>query len=620
MDNAPKHNQIKRYAALFFGLWATFMLMMNLQKPLFMLFEPGYDGLMSEVFSVMWHGLGMDLAVSAYMVAPILLWLMARIWADNKTMTLIIEIWLWTAASLIALASVLDAVLFPYWGFRLDSTPLFYMMSSPAAAMASLPWWGNLLVFVAAVAVAFGFGWLLIFVYRKLRPTGLIEGTRRRVWLTVGTVCVGASMIIPIRGGVTVSTMSPGKAYYSNNMMLNYAAVNPLFNFLYSVTHSDNLSEQFRFFDDSKATALMKELYTPQQAAPDSLTAMPRLTKERPDVYLIILESFSSHLLTVQGGENIAPGLDALAREGVLFTRFYAESFRTDRAIPAIISGYPSQPTTSMLRYINKFNSIPSLATILRPLGYRTHYYYGGDIDFTNVGAYLVSSGFEHIVSDKDFPIGEKMSKWGAHDGVVYDRLLADIGGWDGSHPDFVVVQTSSSHEPFEVPFDKFDNKRANSFAYADDCLKKFTDAMKRSGEWDNALIVIVPDHWGCYPEDLTDYEKRHHIPLVLTGGAIDGHGMRIDRIGSQSAIAGTIGALLGADVSSMPLSRNLLDKRLPQWAWMSEPGWFGMVTPAGVTVISTDSPKLLRESSQPFDADHAKAFVQKLYDDLDKR
>ena len=73
MDNAPKHNQIKRYAALFFGLWATFMLMMNLQKPLFMLFEPGYDGLMSEVFSVMWHGLGMDLAVSAYMVSPVLL-------------------------------------------------------------------------------------------------------------------------------------------------------------------------------------------------------------------------------------------------------------------------------------------------------------------------------------------------------------------------------------------------------------------------------------------------------------------------------------------------------------------------------------------------------------------
>ena len=48
------------------------------------------------------------------------------------------------------------------------------------------------------------------------------------------------------------------------------------------------------------------------------------------------MKVFSAHLMESLGGENIAVNLDSLAKEGVLFSNFYANSFRTDRALPAI--------------------------------------------------------------------------------------------------------------------------------------------------------------------------------------------------------------------------------------------------------------------------------------------
>lgn len=126
---------------------------------------------------------------------------------------------------------------------------------------------------------------------------------------------------------------------------------------------------------------------------------------QRPDVLFVILESFSSRLMTALGGEpNIAVHLDSLSKEGVLFTNFYANSFRTDRGLVAILSGYPAQPTTSIMKYPRKTQSIPAIAGSLRKAGYGTKYYYGGDADFTNMRSYLMSSGFEDIVSDQDFP------------------------------------------------------------------------------------------------------------------------------------------------------------------------------------------------------------------------
>ncbi len=63
----------------------------------------------------------------------------------------------------------------------------------------------------------------------------------------------------------------------------------------------------------------------------------------------------------------------------------------------------------------------------MKNAGYNLEYYYGGDADFTNMRSYLVSSGIEKIISDKDFPLSERTGKWGAQDHVLFQRLMKDL-------------------------------------------------------------------------------------------------------------------------------------------------------------------------------------------------
>lgn len=605
-------NRIIRYVSL----WLALLLLMTIGRIVFFVVETAYTWSdLAMLGGALWHGLPGDLSMSAYLMAIPSLWLVASVWVDRRWMERIMTVYLGVVAGIVAVTYVLDAVLYPFWGFRLDTTPFFYFFTSPGSAMASLSWWVEVLIVIMTAAIGTGLFYALRWIWRSVPLSSIIERRMRIVATAVLTV-LAAALFAPIRGGFSVATMTPGRGFFTTDMRINHLTVNPLFSLVYSISHWDDLGGMFRNFEDDRAVDIYNELCrttVDTAAVPDTIG----LRTSRPDVYIIILESFSAHLMPTLGGEDIAPHLNQIANDGVLFTDFYAESFRTDRALPAILSGYPAQPTTSAMRYTGKLGSLPSIARELARAGYATTYYYGGDADFTNMNAYLVSGGFETVVSDEDFGEAERSSKWGVHDGPLFDRVLSDVGT-SSERPRFTVIQTSSSHEPFDVPYNKFANNRANAFAYADKCLGDFIAGMKHNGQWNNALIVIVPDHYGCYPENISDYAARHHVPLVITGGAVEGAPCRIATMGSQSDIAPTLLSLLGLDDSAFIFGKNLFDPASPHYAWLSEPDWYGLRTARGTTTVAVDGGMLLEGNEA--DADCAKAFVQLLYDDLNRR
>lgn len=606
---------MKRRLLLFISLWALLLALMIIHKIVFMTVEDTYTWSdFASLWPVIVNGFSMDLSMSAYLMAPVLLWLIASVWTAGKWMRRTLNIYLWFIAAVFSAVAVTDAILYPYWHFRLDATPVFYFTTSPGAALASLQWWWEMAAVILVIALAWGLHWLMKRCAGVFMPLPQAAKTGKRVVATAILLVIGALMIIPIRGGVTVSTMSPGRAYFSSDMRLNHAAVNPMFSFIHSLMHIDRLDRQFKYFDSEEAHRTVARMMDARSDTnPDSGRTV-KLSVSRPDVYIIILESFSAHLMPSLGGENIATRLDSIGRRGVLFTNFYAESFRTDRALPTILSGYPALPTTSVLRYPNKFGSLPGLASELKKNGYTTSYYYGGDINFTNLKAYLVSTGFDNIVCDTDFPVSRRLSKWGAHDEDVYARALNDIH--DGK-PTLRVIQTSSSHEPFEVPYrSHHTDERANAFAYADSCLGAFITGLHQSGQWDRSLIAIIPDHWGAYPKDLTDHKARHHVPLVLTGGALEGTPARITAPGSQSAIVPTLLSLMGMDTSAFLYPTDLLNPAAPHHAWLTEPEWAELIKDdcTTTTINVTGNTQSGPHTKQ------AKAFIQTIYEDLDRR
>ena len=104
---------------------------------------------------------------------------------------------------------------------------------------------------------------------------------------------------------------------------------------------------------------------------------------------------------TFGGHPNVAVNMDKFAKEGILFSNFYANSFRTDRGLASIISGYPGQPSTSIMKYPEKTDKLPSIPRSLKNAGYSLEYYYGGDADFTNMRSYLVSSGIGRLFATR---------------------------------------------------------------------------------------------------------------------------------------------------------------------------------------------------------------------------
>lgn len=358
---------IVKFILVFVVLTALFMV----QKPVFMgvyadRIAPGWP----DWLTVPLHGLPMDLCMAGYLTVVPGLLIAAQLLTARRWPRVALQVWLGIVAALISAVFCLDIVLYGYWGFRLDMTPFFYFATSPSAAMASVAWW-------QALAGAVGFLAVGVLVWWIMRVTiDRVEVTPVKSWRPVAVILfMTALLILPIRGSVTVSTMNPSRAYFSHNRGLNHAATNPMFNLLYSAGHQSDFGTRYRFFDDAYAAALFSQtIKTPGRPAEAGTVAAnevaaPVSVAGRPDVYVLLLESFSAHLMPVLGGEPVATGLDSIARHGVLFTSMYANSFRTDRALPSVFSALPGQPSASILKYVDKIERLPSFPREMKQQG-----------------------------------------------------------------------------------------------------------------------------------------------------------------------------------------------------------------------------------------------------------
>ena len=609
-----------------FALWRLFAFWVAaflFGKMLFMVWNIGYFGRkgMVDWGGVIVHGFPLDMSMAGYLCALPALLLLVGVWWRSRWLDVAMTVALVFSAFVAVLAMVVNAVLYEYWGFPLDSTPLFYFFSSPKDAFASVSVrfavTGALVVVALTALVAWG----------AKKCVGRIAEARREatvpsIWGRVGaTTLLLLSMgllFLAIRGGVTVSSMNTGRAYFSADERLNHAAVNPLFSVMESLAHESDFASQYRFMPPEEADALFADM---TYAVNDSTELL--LNTDRPDVYLVVMESFSSKLMATLGGlQDVAVCLDSLGQEGVLFTHFYANSFRTDRGLVSILSGFPAQPTMSLMKYPHKTAHLPSIAGSLKAAGYGIRYYYGGDADFTHMRSYLVAQGFEEIVSDVDFPVSERLSKWGVPDHLVFERLQADLDREPHDKPVFRVIQTSSSHEPFDVPYHRLENERLNAFAYTDECIGRFVDHLRKSPRWEKSLVVLVPDHLGAYPQEISNLvPERYEIPLIMVGGAVAGH-KTVDTVGSQIDIAATLLSQMGIDHGDFVYSKDMMCPRAPHFAFFTMPDGVGMATTDNRLIYDNITSRVVVDEGTEKGANlrKAQAYLQKVYDDIAAR
>ena len=629
----------------FVKTYATFVVLFVLQKPLFLFLEKGsatqpVDNIFTELPAVIWHGLPLDLSMAGYLsVIPGLLSI-AVVWLKRELVKPIMNIYFIIASLFITCSFLLNASLYPYWKYPLDSTPLFYFFTSPADAIASVSIWQVILSIVILIVLTIGV-WFTLRMRGEKRQQysrytygygGFGSGKRKRFddfdrhrgRTSIILLLLTGLLFLPIRGGITVSTMNTGQVYYSQNAYLNHSAVNPLFSLLESITHQEDFASQYRFMKDKEADKIFATMTSTSDENTYPLLNEATFKKGTPDILIVIMESFASDIMPSMGSyKDVAVCLDSIAKQSILFTRFYANSFRTDRGMVSILSGYPAQPTTSIMRYPRKTSQLPSIArNLAKYKNYKTTYYYGGDADFCNMRSYLVSQGYQHIISDANFPIEDKLSKWGVPDHILAARMMKDIKAQQNEkRPMLRILQTSSSHEPFEVPYHRLKDKRLNAFAYTDSVMGAIVREYRKLPRWKNTLIVFVPDHVGGYKENLNDHDRsRYQIPLILAGGAIS-RPMKVGIIGSQQDIAATLLGQLGVEHREFTFSKNMMSDATPKFAFFAVNDAFGIVSEENSLIYDNRAKRIVYDKGEKgFNLKRGQAYLQKLYDDLAKK
>lgn len=555
-------NEMKRHLLFLLGIFVMTMLVFALAKVIFMLCNLGsQDFVFGDMVNVLTHGFSLDFSTSLYVLSFPLLAVMASVWVKLPK-------WVWNIYFLLiaiamSLAFVADVSLYEFWHFKLDASCLQYL-ETPTEAMASVTW-SYLMVRVLAFLGVTG----LIFVaYRSVVKTFLTADshpvssrpslTARSIEFLLYLILI-PFIVIGIRGGLGESTTNIGQVYYSGNQFLNHAAVNPVFSFLSSIGKSGDYIVSYDYFEVGECQKFTEGLYNTESVDPDTL-----LNTNRPNIVLIVMESCGSQFTKVGGHPEIMPYLDQLADESVNFTECYANSWRTDKGVVSILSGYPAFPVTSVMKIPEKSRKLASIAASLKDEGYSTSFLYGGDINFTNMRSYVIGTGFDQLTWKADYTREEQQTaQWGVRDDLVFASLLSEIKQELSSHW-MKTMLTLSSHEPWDVPTKVLDDEVYNAFNYLDQCIGSFIDSLKQLPVWDNLLVVIMPDHGFRYKGIDETTRLYNHIPMIWTGGAIR-EPRKIEAVCNQSDLAATLLGQLQIDHSAFTFSRDVMGKQYEQ-------------------------------------------------------
>lgn len=491
-----------------------------------------------DVADVVRHGISLDLSTALYfLIIPFL--------ATALSLWLVLPRWLYKAyyaviAVAFTLAFVADTSLYPFWRFKLDASCLQYL-ETPDDAMASVSV-GYLLVRLLAIVALTA---LIYIAYSKLSVS--FRAVRNRFLSTFCFLLSTPLIVIGIRGGLDESTTNVGQVYFSQNQFLNHSAVNPVFSFLSSFEKTANNIVDYDYYTQQECDRLMEGLY------PTTSVDTPLLlTVQRPDIVVVLMESAGDFL------SDVMPRLQQLKKEGVNFSNCYANSWRTDRGTVCTYSGYPSFPTSSVMKMPSKTRHLPSIARTLQQAGYATSYFYGGDINFTNMRSYLIGTGFEQLTWKKDFSAAEQAtSEWGVRDDIMFDAVFRQLTA-PHQQPQLLGFSTLSSHEPWDVPLHHIADPVKNAFYYLDDCIGRFIDKLRQTPQWQHTLIVFLPDHSIGYGNLTETQQERNRIPMVWTGGAVKAPA-DITQLCNQTDLAATLLAQLGLPHDDFRWSRDVL-------------------------------------------------------------
>lgn len=408
-------------------------------------------------------------------------------------------------------------------------------------------------------------------------------------------IFIFALIFLGMRGGFGAIPISTSSGYFSNYKIVNVMTVNPAYNLAENITNDRKVKDNahFNYMDFETAKTITEKTH---EVECDSTINI--LKTERPNVLIVLLESWSADLIESLGGtHDITPNFHDLEKDGLLFTNFYASANRSQQAIASIIGGLPGLPVTTITNHQEKYFAIPSIITPLDSLGYYTSFYFGGELNYGNILSYLRYNGFDRIVEGKDVKEHFHRGKLGIQDTDMLPWAANDIS--DQPEPFFTTIFTLSTHSPYDYPriFEELEWPRiekafVNSAKYTDIAIKLFMDMARQQPWYDNTLFLFMADHsHPSYKNHPLESFEYHKIPLLIYGEPLQDslRGTTFDKICGNTDIPATLLSQFGVKYDDFIWSKNVFNACYKPFAFFELYSGLGWKTDEGEFVVTTN-------------------------------
>ncbi len=322
-------------------------------------------------------------------------------------------------------------------------------------------------------------------------------------------------------------------------------------------------------------------------SCPGSPDAPDEPAPDRPNVLLIVLDTTRSDVFGSYGHRGaLTPNIDRLAKQGTVFTRFYATDFWTLPTHASLLTGlYPTQcQATSETNHLPEH--VTTLAERMSDAGYRT----GAIVHNAWVSRERgFAQGFDDFV--------EAWRIRGKTPVAVERRGAGQAADWittNADSPFLLMVNFNIAHMPYKPSAAMFESVRGRDWppnrvenlrqvtgmwahlagrmilseadyrllrelyeaeiAHADAFVGRVLDSLEKAGLAEETLVIVTSDHGenlgdhGLIDHLLSMHETTLHLPLIVRYPRRFEAGARVSDLASQVDVVPTI-----LDVCGLP-------------------------------------------------------------------
>ncbi len=444
-----------------------------------------------------------------------------------------------------------------------------------------------------------------VFKLFSSKLTAFISG-KRLIILSIFTILI---VFIGIRNNFGGKSFGSSDAYAVNKVSSGNLALNGFFT-IYR-TAKKTMKHNLIDFDEAIITT-QGLLKTPNAPFIDKQYPLMReysfKNKEKYNVVIVLLESFGAEHIdgfTHYKELNITPYFKKLSNEGLKFTSFYSNGYRSIFGITSMFTGVTIPAGAQYLGKGLELSNLSYLGGVAKENGYSTISMQAGNRRSYRVDAVSALAGFDEYYGAQDIPNVETVDEGrqpltGTYDFNMLDFYHKKLNKM--KEPFLGFAFTSSTHSDFHLPSKKFErfphdlknyNGSLNAFIYADDSIRRFMEGVKDEPWFDRTIFIFTSDHGSgnalnpiarkYRPDDKALASIEHfRIPLIIYAPKIF-KAKEIKTLGSHNDIFPSIVDILGFKANITTMGTSLFDKDIgKRFVYFYAGNLIGLITDEG--------------------------------------